>query len=71
MTTTMAQFYKNKHRAEAAPARRTFKIKIRLALTRLEARVGLVDDVNATLATDQLVVAVALHQALEGVTNFH
>jgi hypothetical protein len=40
-------------------------------LTGLEAWVGLVDDINATLATDQLVVAVALHQALEGIANFH
>jgi amino acid transporter len=42
-----------------------------LALARLEAWVGFVDDVNAALATDQLVVAVALHQALEGIANFH
>lgn len=42
-----------------------------LALTGLEAWVGLVDDVNAALATDQLVVAVALHQALEGIAYFH
>jgi amino acid transporter len=40
-------------------------------LAGLEAGVGLVDDVNAALATDQLVVAVALHQALEGIANFH
>jgi hypothetical protein len=42
-----------------------------LALAGLEAWVGLVDDVNAAFATDQLVVAVALHQALEGIANFH
>jgi hypothetical protein len=42
-----------------------------LALAGLEAGVGLVDDVNAALATDQLVVAVALHQTLEGIANFH
>jgi hypothetical protein len=42
-----------------------------LALTRLKARVGLVDNVNATLATDQLVVAMTLHQTLEGIADFH
>ena len=41
------------------------------ALTGLEAWIGLVDDVNAALATDQLVVAVALHQTLEGIADFH
>jgi hypothetical protein len=41
------------------------------ALTRLEAWVGLVDDVNTALATDDLVVAVALHQTLEGVADLH
>jgi hypothetical protein len=42
-----------------------------LALTGFKAWVGLVDNVNAALATDQFVVAVALHQALEGIANFH
>jgi hypothetical protein len=42
-----------------------------LALTGLEARVCLVDDVDAALATDQLVVAMALHQTLEGIADFH
>jgi zinc transporter ZupT len=42
-----------------------------LALAGLEAGVGLVDDVNATLATDQLVVAMAFHQTLEGIADFH
>ncbi len=42
-----------------------------LALTGLETRVCLVDDVDAALATDQLVVAVALHQTLEGIADFH
>jgi hypothetical protein len=42
-----------------------------LALTRLEARVGLVDDVNPALAAHQLVVAVALDQGLERIANFH
>jgi hypothetical protein len=40
-------------------------------LTGLEARIGFVDDVNATFATDQLVVAMALHQTLEGIADFH
>jgi hypothetical protein len=71
MAHSMPQIYKNKHRAEATSARRKTAIKTKLALTRFEAWVGLVDDVNTTLATDQLVVAMALHQALEGVTNFH
>ncbi len=42
-----------------------------LALARLEARVGLVDDIDPALAADELVVAMALHQTLEGVANFH
>jgi formiminotetrahydrofolate cyclodeaminase len=71
MAHTMPQICKNKHRAEATSTRRKTAIKTKLALTRFEAGVGLVDDVNTTLATDQLVVAMALHQALEGVTNFH
>jgi hypothetical protein len=44
---------------------------IRSALTGLEAWIGLVDDVDAALATDQLIVAVALHQTLEGIADFH
>jgi hypothetical protein len=40
-------------------------------LAGFKARVGLVDDINAALATDQLVVAMALHQALKGIANFH
>ena len=43
----------------------------RLALTRLEARIGLVNNVNPTLATHQLIVAMALNQGLEGIANFH
>jgi hypothetical protein len=42
-----------------------------LALTRLKTWVCLVDNVNATFATDQLVVAMALHQTLEGIADFH
>jgi hypothetical protein len=42
-----------------------------LALTGFEPGVGLVDDVNTTLATDNLVVAMALHQTLEGIADFH
>jgi hypothetical protein len=47
------------------------KVKIQIkafvqsALTRLEALLGLVDDENAAFATNQLVIAVALHQRLE------
>jgi hypothetical protein len=42
-----------------------------LALTRLEAWVGLVDDVDPALAADELVVTMTLHQALERIANFH
>jgi hypothetical protein len=49
---------------------KTVNAKI-LALTGLEAWVCLVDDVNAAFATDQLVVAMALHQTLEGIADFH
>ncbi len=42
-----------------------------LALAGLEPGVGLVDNVNATLATDNLVVTMALHQTLEGIADFH
>jgi hypothetical protein len=41
------------------------------ALTGLEAGIGLVDDVDPSLAADQLVVAMALHQTLEGIADFH
>ena len=41
------------------------------ALTCLVAWLGLVDDVNATLAANQLVVAVAGAEALEAVTDLH
>jgi energy-converting hydrogenase Eha subunit A len=44
---------------------------MRLALTGLETWVGLVDNVNAAFAADQLVVAMPLHEALEGVAYFH
>jgi hypothetical protein len=42
-----------------------------LTLTRLETGIGLVDDIDAALATDDLVVAVALHQTLERIADFH
>jgi hypothetical protein len=42
-----------------------------LALTGFEAWIGLVDDVDAALAADELVVAMTLHQAFEGIANFH
>jgi hypothetical protein len=35
------------------------------ALTGLEPRIGLVDNVDPALTADQLVVAMTLHQALE------
>lgn len=41
------------------------------ALTRLEAPVGLVDHVDATLATDQAVVAVAATKRFQGISDFH
>jgi hypothetical protein len=42
-----------------------------LALARLEARIGFVDDIDPAFAADQLVVAMALHQAFERIANFH
>jgi hypothetical protein len=63
---------KQKHRAENVfSAAQHFQIGRRLALTGLEAGVRLVDDIDAALATDQLIVAVALHQTLEGIADFH
>ena len=43
----------------------------KLALTRLEARIGLVDDVDTSPAAHQLVIAVALDERLERIANFH
>jgi hypothetical protein len=40
-------------------------------LAGFETWVGFVDNINPTLATDQFVVAMALHQAFEGTANFH
>ena len=42
-----------------------------LALTRLVALLGLVDDVYAAFAANELVVTMTLAQALEAVPNFH
>ena len=42
-----------------------------LALTRLHARVLLVDDVDAPLAADDAVVAIALHQVFQRIDDFH
>jgi len=42
-----------------------------LALTRLEARVSLVNDVNPTLAPHQFIIAVALDKGLERIADFH
>jgi hypothetical protein len=36
-----------------------------------KARIGLIDDVNAALAPDNLVVPVAGAQGFQGVTDFH
>jgi len=41
------------------------------ALAGLEAGVGLVDDVDATLAADDLAVGVATLEGLEGGGDFH
>ena len=54
-----------------APARRNQTPKGCLALARLEARIGFVDDVNPALAADQLVVTMALEKRLERIANFH
>src|SRR5581483_7540958 len=43
----------------------------RLALTRLEAAVGLVDDVDAALAAHDAIVAVTAAQGLERIADFH
>src|SRR5450830_1035689 len=53
------------HAAEAARSERC------LALLRLEARVGLVDDEDDALATHDLAVAVAGLQRLERATDLH
>jgi hypothetical protein len=45
--------------------------RLELALTRLEARIGLVDDVNPALAADNLVIAVPLDERLERIADFH
>ena len=41
------------------------------ALTRLETRVGLADDVDTTLAPDNLAVRMAAFGTLEGGNDFH
>ena len=51
---------KRQPRQNERPRLQIFVTIKRLALTRLEARVGLVDYVNPTLAAHQLIVAVAL-----------
>jgi hypothetical protein len=52
-------------RAEQAALRR------RSTLARLEAALRLVDDIDATLAADDAVVAMAAAQRLERVADFH
>ncbi len=64
---------------QKAPHKRGFKrrttlktqISDQLALTSLIAWLGLVDDINAALAANQLVVAVTLAEALKAVADFH
>jgi hypothetical protein len=41
------------------------------ALARLEAAVGLVDDIDPALAPHDTVVAVAAAQGFQGITDFH
>jgi hypothetical protein len=53
------------------PKHTTDKLRRRSALAGLESRIGLVDDIDPALAADQLVVAMALHQALERIAYFH
>ena len=43
----------------------------RLALTSLEAAMGLVDDVDPALAAHDAVVAMAAAQGFQRITNFH
>jgi hypothetical protein len=62
---------KRQPRPNERPRLQIFVTKKGLTLTRLEARVGLVDDVNPTLAAHQLIVAVALDQGLERIADFH
>ncbi len=47
------------------------KSEIRLALTSLEARGSLIDDVNAALAADQLAVAMTGLEGFERVLDLH
>src|ERR1700728_1969785 len=46
-------------------------VKRRLALPRLVALLRLVDDVDATLATHEAVVAMAVAQGFQRITDFH
>ncbi len=43
----------------------------KLALTRLEPALGLVDHINPALAADEAVVAMATAQGLQRITDFH
>jgi hypothetical protein len=45
--------------------------KALLALSRLEAFLSLVDDVDAALAANEAVVAMAIAQGFERITDFH
>jgi hypothetical protein len=49
----------------------TTKRALRSALACLVTLLRLVDDVNAALAPDKLVVTVARAQRLQGITDFH
>src|ERR1043165_7626279 len=59
-----------KRRKPEGPRRLLFSAYA-LALARLEARVGLVDDVDAALATDDAAVLVARLHRLERMTDLH
>ena len=43
----------------------------RLALARFEAALGLIDDVDAALAPDEAIVAMAAAQRFQRITDFH
>ena len=51
--------------------RLSFGAQYRLTLAGFEPRILLVDHVNAALAADQLIVAMARTQRLERITDFH
>jgi hypothetical protein len=60
-------------RRKEQPAEASLRLGFSLSstLARLKAAIGLVDDVDAPFAPDNLVVAVAAAQGFQGVTDFH